>query len=294
MILGEGGEGGFEFSKPRDIAVGPDGNLFVSDAGNHRIVKISPEGQLLATWGQFNDVVQGNAPGGSFNEPWGLTVAPDGTIYVADTWNHRIQHFSADGEFLGMFGFFGQAESPTAFWGPRDVVVDQEGRIFVSDTGNKRIVVFDRDGQPLGSFGSVGVALGQLDETVGLSLGADGRIYVADTWNQRVQVFESSNGSDYQAVSEWPIDGWYGQSLENKPYLATGPEGQICVSDPELYRVLCFDSGGEFLTGWGSFGVGPAQLGLPNGLSFDSEGGLWVADSANNRVMKFTPEFPAP
>src|SRR3972149_197888 len=98
----------------------------------------------------------GEAPGGTFGEPWGVAVAPDGTVYVADTWNHRVQHFSADGRFLGMWGTFGQAETQTAFWGPRDVAVDATGRVYVSDTGNKRIAVFDEDGNPLGEIGGPG------------------------------------------------------------------------------------------------------------------------------------------
>ena len=109
-------------------------------------------------------------PRRNFNEPWGMAVAPDGSVYVADTWNHRIQKFTPDGKFLLMFGFFGQAESPEAFWGPRDVVVDREGRVFVTDTGNKRVVVFDSQGQFITQFGTTGVGLGQLDEPVGIAV----------------------------------------------------------------------------------------------------------------------------
>ncbi len=290
-VLGLGGETELFLEQPRSLALAADGSLYVTDTGNHRILRLSPEGELLDTWGQFADVIQDQAPGGTFNEPWGIAVAPDGSVYVADTWNHRIQRFTAEGEFMGMFGFFGQAEAPEAFWGPRDVVVDEAGRVIVSDTGNKRIVVFSADGLPLGSFGGLGLGLGQLDEPVGIAIGADGRMYVADTWNQRIQVFERVGEVSYQAVAEWPIEGWFGQSLENKPYIAVGPEGRVCISDPEGFRVLCFSSEGEFMTGWGTFGDGPTQLGLPVGLEFTQDGGLWIVDSGNNRLLQYNPDL---
>ena len=63
--------------------------------------------------------------------------------------------------------------------------------------------------------------------------------------------------------------------------------GDVCVSDPEGYRVLCFDSGGEFVMGWGSYGGGDAQFGLPVGVAFAEAGVIWVTDGANDRVMRF-------
>ena len=247
---------------------------------------------VLETWGSFADIQQGEAPGGTFNEPWGVAVAPDGSVYVADTWNHRIQHFTGDGRFLGMFGLFGQAETPDAFWGPRDVAVDQQGRIFVADTGNKRIGIFDSRGASEGSFGSGGYGPGQFSEPVGLAVAEDGTVYVADTWNMRIQGFRESDAGVFEQVAEWLIEGWYGQSLENKPYLAVGPGNVVCASDPEGYRILCFTASGEFVQGWGSLGTGMDQFGLANGLFFDRDGNLWVADSANNRLMRFPVELP--
>ena len=173
------------------------------------------------------------------------------------------------------------------FWGPREVTVDSLGRIYVADTGNKRIVIFDAFGNPIGQFGGFGLTLGTLDEPVGLALDPQGLLYVADTWNQRIQVFEEINPGVFEAILEWPINGWYGQSLENKPYLAVNEDGVICVSDPEGFRILCFDAAGNFLQGWGSYGNSEYQFGLPAGLTFDTNGELWVADTVNNRIMRF-------
>jgi sugar lactone lactonase YvrE len=114
---------------------------------------------------------------------------------------------------------------------------------------------------------------------------------VADTWNQRVQVFDASPASGFPVVAEWHIEAWYGDSLENKPYLAVAPDGMVCASDPEGYRILCFTESGEFVTAFGAYGQGGNQFGLPNGLSFAPDGSLWVADAGNARLMRFAPSL---
>jgi predicted membrane-bound mannosyltransferase/DNA-binding beta-propeller fold protein YncE len=291
LVVGQSGSAPGQFARPRGIAVGLDGSIYVTDTMNHRIQHLSPSGEVISMWGQYANIEEGDAPAGTFNEPWGIAVAPDGTVYVADTWNHRIQHFTAEGEFLGMFGYFGQAGAPEAFWGPRDVVVDSQGRLFVTDTGNKRVVIFDAQGVALGDFGGFGLDLGGLDEPVGLGADNQGRVYVADTWNQRIQIFEDRGEAAFAAISELPIGGWIGQSLDNKPYLAVGADGVVCTTDPESIRVLCFDVNGEFLRGWGEFGSEIWQFGLPVGIAFDPSCSVWVTDSANDRIMFFDLEL---
>jgi uncharacterized protein (TIGR03663 family) len=291
VTIGETGTLSGQFSKPRGLAVAPDGSIYVADSMNHRIQHLSPSGEVLGMWGEFAAGEQGQTPGGTFNEPWGVSVAPDGTIYVADTWNHRIQHFTAEGEFLDTFGHYGQAESPDAFWGPRDAAIDSQGRLFVADTGNKRIVVFDSSGQPMGEFGGFGIVMGTLDEPVGLAISQDGLIYVADTWNQRIQVFADVGDSNFEAVSTWDISGWYGQSLDNKPYLAVGPDGNLCATDPEGPRVLCFNPAGEFITGWGETDAVGVAFGNLVGIGIDPSCGVWVSDSDNGRILRFQLDF---
>ena len=291
IVIGQSGSSPGQFSRPRGIAVAQDGTIYVADTMNHRIQHLSPSGEVLKVWGQYASIVDGEAPGGTFNEPWDIATGPDGTVYVADTWNHRIQHFTSDGEFLEMLGSFGQTGEADAFWGPRAVAIDANGRVFVADTGNKRVVVFNSQGQSLTEFGGFGLELGFLDEPVGLGLDRQGRVYVADTWNQRIQVFEEVSEAFYHAVAEWPVGGWIGQSLDNKPYLAVGDDGTVCTTDPDGYRVLCFEADGEFIRGWGGLGNDDSQFGLPAGIAFDRSCSVWVLDSANDRVMYFDLEL---
>jgi sugar lactone lactonase YvrE len=291
LVIGNEGLSPGEFFRPRDLAIAPDGTIYVVDTANHRVQHLSQSGEVLNVWGSYADISAGNAPGGTFNEPWGIAVSEQGTVYVADTWNHRIQWFSAEGDFLGMLGREGLGEEADAFWGPRDVVVDSDGRVYVSDTGNKRIKVFDQAGNFIVQFGSAGYLPGFLDEPVGLAVDDFDRIYIADTWNQRVQVFDDPV-DQYEPVYEWTLDSWFGQSLENKPYLGIDERGVLCTTDPEGFRILCFNLAGEFLIGWGgAFGLEANQFNILSGIDIADSGAVWVVDSGNHRIMRFQPDI---
>ncbi len=282
-----------QFKKPRNLAVAPDGTFYVADTENHRIQHLDAAGKALQTWGSFADISKGQAPGGTFYEPWSVAIGKDGSVFVADTWNHRIQKFTPEGEFLTMWGYFGQAEAPEAFWGPRSVVIDEAGRVIVSDTGNKRIVIFDDQGKYISQFGTTGMQPGEFNEPTGLAIGPDGTLYVADAWNQRIQAFTPTADGSYAPRNSWDVVGWYGQSLDNKPYLAVAADGHVFASDPEGARILEFTADGKFVRYWGDFGSDTVGLNLPVGLAADAQGSLWVADSGNQRLLHFTlPPIP--
>ena len=280
---------------PRAIAAGLEGDLYVADSRNHRILHIGSDGNLLQEWGRFGDqLANGNAPLGFFNEPWGVAVGPDGSVYVADTWNHRIQKFTSDGKAVMMWGQYGQPvpdmpESNSYFWGPRGIAVDSQGHVYVADTGNKRIVVFDGDGNYITQFGTAGFDPGQFDEPVGVAVARSGIVYVTDTWNQRVQSFTpNEDGTVFLPLSQWDVNAWFGQGLDNKPFIAVDADGNVFVTDPEGYRVIEFTSDGQFLRTWGDFGNEVDGIGIAAGVAVDPDGHVWVTDASNNRILRYT------
>ncbi len=291
-VIGSFGSEPGQLNRPRDLALAEDGSIYVADTENHRIQHFKQDGTLIHQWGSFGDITAGEAPGGTFNQPWGLALGQDGSVYVADLWNHRIQKFTPGGEFIKMWGYFGQAESPEAFWGPRDVAVDSNDQVFVVDTGNKRVVIFDQDGNFISQFGSLGMALGQFDEPVGITIDEADRVYIADTWNQRIQKFEKDAAGEYQPVQEWEVYAWFGESLDNKPYLDIDPQGFLYVTDPEGLRVLEFKDDGTFIRYWGDLGAGLNQFALVGSVAVDPSGGVWVTDTGNNRIMHFPVTNP--
>ncbi|MDW7990827.1 MAG: TIGR03663 family protein [Anaerolineae bacterium] len=285
---GAEGSGPGQFLRPRGIAVAPDGSIYVADSGNHRIQKFTAEGEFVTAWGNFGGCPEQTPPPGAFCEPWGVAVGPDGAVYVADLWAHRVQKFSSEGEFIAQWGFssnYGTDLRPGAFYGPRGIVVAPDGTVYVTDTGNKRVQVFTGDGAYLRMWGSAGTSPGQLNEPVGIALGPDGNLYIADTWNYRVQVLDPLG----KPIRQWPISGWNNPMAEEKPYLAVDREGRVYVTDPGHYRVLVFSAEGEYLYSFGQFGFDPSGFVLPMGIAVGPDGALYVADAGAHRVVVYRP-----
>lgn len=267
-----------QLSEPKDLALGPDGRVYVTEARANRVTVFNREGSLATRWGAAG------TGDGEFNEPWGIAVAPDGEVYVADTWNHRVQRFDASGRFLGKWGILGDTQGqvgvgPGQFWGPRDIAIGADGRVYVTDTGNKRIQVFDRAGTFLAAIGGEGPAPGRLREPVGLTWAGDS-LWVADAWNNRVQQL----GPDGQPISALPVSGWESQAITNKPYLAVSSSGKIIATAPDAGLVLVLDGSSEVRVVSLDSGLrGAAQ---PTGVATAPTGEVYVADSRNGVVLR--------
>jgi uncharacterized protein (TIGR03663 family) len=297
MVVGSLGDGEGQFRLPRSIAMAPDGTIYVADTYNYRIQHFNSDGTFIQQWGSKSPecpypsaATPDNVPSGTFCEPWGIAVGKDGSVYVADTWNNRIQKFTADGQFVTMWGH-GVAQDSNdllGFYGPRGIVVDSLGNVLVTDTGNSRVVVFNANGQPVTQFGSTGVAPGQFAEPVGMALDASGRLYVVDTWNQRIQVFTSDGVGGYAPTTSYEVSGWETTSVNNKPFITIDPKGNIFFTDPDGYRVIELSSTGTIVRYWGNIGSDASSFSLPTGIVADAQGGVWVVDSNNHRLMYFT------
>lgn len=287
-FISKSGSAAGDLNEPRGVHVAQDGSIFVADSNNNRIQQFSQTGELINSWGVYANILEGNAPGGTLNQPWGVATGKDGSIYVVDTFNHRIQKFNSDGQFIKALGVFAQGTSPETIWGPRGIAVGLDGNVFIADTGNKRVVVYDKDLNYITQFGGAGFEAGQFDEPVGIDVSDTGVVAVADTWNRRVQLFSpDESGLVYTQTGEFEVDGWYGQSLDNKPFLTFSPKGTIFVSDPEGGRILEFSLSGDLIQGWQDLSISSELFSRPYGLDFDAQGNLWVSDASMNVIMVF-------
>jgi DNA-binding beta-propeller fold protein YncE len=121
-----------EFVFPSGVAVSPQNEIVVIDRVH--IQRFTPEGELVAAWGKSG------SGDGELNRPLGMTIDPQGYIYVADTGNNRIQKFDLSGRFLVKWGSEGTKDGQ--MMAPAAVAVDEKGNVFVVETGNNRVQEF--------------------------------------------------------------------------------------------------------------------------------------------------------
>lgn len=171
---------------PSGVAVttGTNGasHVFVADAISHRIARFAWDGTFEHEWFAGPDGIPLWAP-------HQLAAAPDGTLWVADTNNHRLAHFTAEGTPIGVLG--GRAPSTWLgfFNAPEGVAVLPDGTVIVADTGNRRLQAFAPDGTFLAAWRGDGPPGTALRRPSGLSIADDGTLWVADREADRVVVF---------------------------------------------------------------------------------------------------------
>ncbi len=296
---------GLPLTTPRSIKIASNGLRVLTDSGNHRVLVLDAENQLVLATGSFcsldsdvNALCQdpdGDGPlepgDGQFNEPWGAALSDTDLLFVSDTWNHRIQVLDLEGQFQTKWGQLGylQPDLPAEtihFFGPRGVDMLPGDQVLVVDTGNKRLMVFREDGSLVQEVGGSGVDLGYFDEPVDIWVDQQtGHTLVTDNWNHRIQLL--TRALDPLATIAIPSGMWNSQDALHKPYIATIPDFGIAVSDPANGQVVFFDVVGQPL-GVIDLTAEATEAALPLGLAYDPQSAeLLVVDSNNHKVWVF-------
>ena len=224
-----------------------------------------------------------------FVGPIAITLDTAGNLYIADTNHFRIVKLDADGNQLTEWGRDGEGQGQ--FWTPNGVAVDGQGNVYVADGGvNHRIQKFDSEGQFLTLWGSRGNGDGQFEQPNDIAVDGQGNIFVVDYQNYRIQKFDLEGNF----LSAWGSQGDQEGQFGRLNRIMVDKAGNVYASDDVNHRISKFDNNGQFLLKWENLpckfptaSVAPPEVEVPAGMWLDSQGRLFVVDSAWNRVCVY-------
>lgn len=273
-----------QLSGPRGVAVDAQGNVHVSEFGNHRIQKFSSGGQPLSVMGG-----KGSRPG-QFDQPFGLAFDARGGLLVAEWGNNRVQRLTATGQPVSAWGNPDGAKSAARgeFSYPQGISVDAQGTMYVTDSRNNRVQVFSSSGQLVNVWGQRGDAPGQFYAPDGIAVDANGNVFVSEYGNNRVQVLTAGG----RFITSWGSKGSGPGEFNGPGGLAIDAQGNVYVADQGNSRIQMFSARGVALMEWGApggaKGTRPGEFNTPIGIAIDRAGSVYVTDFGNNRVQKLS------
>lgn len=309
----EGERLALRFEDPYALAVDATGQLFVADASDHAVRVVTPEGRgrvLAGLPGRYG-WADGAAEQARFFKPLGLALGADGSLFVADSGNHRIRRVAPDGRTStlagsGQRGYRDGAAASAQFSEPSGVAVAADGSVYVADFGNHVVRRIAPDGQVTTVAGSAGqgglvdgaLGVNRLRSPVDLAFDAGGNLLILDRSNHAVRVLASTgqlrtlagNGSAGFA------DGSGNTARFQFPSgLTVDAAGIAYVADTDNQRLRRIDANGQVssLAG-GSFGradgVGTAaRFSNPKDVAWGADGRLWLADRGNRSLRWAAP-----
>lgn len=282
-IYGWGSGSDQQFSGPQGVAVGPDGTIWVTTQGQHRVVGFNPDGSLAAMLyqGEPGDSRFPNA----FIYPVAVAVDPAGLIYIADQQRNAVLVMTRDNRIV------------------RSIFVPTPASIAVS---NNRLVVGSASGfvimTPTGSvikvLGSQGKGIDQFEGVRGVAIGNDGKIYVADQYNNRISAYDS-NGNRQWILStgspgnQKPVEQSVISTTSAEPANMQIPAGmtidaasRVVIADPFGFDLTALSSkNGALVSKYGAPGTTDGQFVYPSSVAYDAQRDWFVvADSGNARV----------
>jgi sugar lactone lactonase YvrE len=233
------------------LAVDPHGTVYVAHWNSHKVAAYAPSGEILREWGK-----KGTGEG-EFQLPGSIAIGPDDLLYVPDQGNSRVQKFTREGRFVGKWGergsapgqFGGTQPAGGRFAGPQFVAFDRAGNVYTTDAALDRVQKFTANGKLLAFWGT-----------------------------------ESSEPGGFGPP---PLNKDGTPGMGGPIALCVDRKDRVWVSATNN-RVQQFTNAGKYLRGMGGAGTEAGRFHLPHGIVLDSRNCLYVADTMNARIQKFS------
>jgi sugar lactone lactonase YvrE len=280
---GSRGSGDGQFESIVDLAVARNGDVYIIDDCGHRLHRFTATGSFLSN--QFF----AEPPEGRFGIwvsgwPVAVTTAPDGSIYVADNANRRVERitFGASGMALRQKDIIVFNENYLV----DDIVAAHDGGIYTAAMNSRFIDSYSPSGFRLGRWGPVvtgGFSGAEYESALSLAVAPDGNMYVVDSIDNYV-IYFSPSGS---RLGAWGRKGSGEGEFESPHAIAVATDGTVFVADTGNHRVQYFTANGSFLGSFGAFESGKGQFYGPSSLAVAPDGTVYVGDDHTCRIQYF-------
>jgi len=287
---------------PTGIVADPSGRLWVADPYHDRFAIFATDGTFVEFWGgsgkgpgQF-DLTRTNGDGYG-----AIAFEPNGSFFVLDAGNLRVQKFDAQRTFVKTWGGFGPG--PNQYQDPVGIAVGPDGRLHVLDDVRGVVETHDPDGNVLGSFDAFkSVGGGAFNGANSLAVDTAGNLYVSAVDPNEVRRFDP----DGKLTLTYGAPGSGGGAFADQPgSISVDGAGRLYVTQGpgrgDHPGVLVFEPDGRYLGGWGSIGSAKGQITFPTGILVDGSGEAYVGDAGSlpgfggeSRIQKFRPPRFAP
>lgn len=270
---------------PQGVAVDPQGNVWVIEAGKGRFQIFAPDGTFLETWGskgtaagEFDFAVRGLSDWAGNHGDLAFDAA--GNLYVVDPGNHRVQKFAPDRSFLLAWGDEGKGDGQ--FLAALSIAIGPDGSIYVSDADRRDIQKFDADGRFLEITGEYELNDGKPSAPAGVAVDGEGFVWVTDQANHRIARFDP----DGIFLDAWGVRGTRPGELLNPRDLAIDAAGLIYVIDSNVHRVQLFAPDGRFLAETRSNPTNPESFTAPQAIALGRDGIVYISDDFSIHALQ--------
>ena len=263
-------------SQPWGVTVGDSGEIVVAErkALYHCVSTFAQNGERIGTFGAM-----GSAHG-KFNHPTSVAFDSAGNFLVVDGDNHRIQKFTAEGNFTTAVGRKGSEDME--FELPVGIGFNPTNKkVYVCDRRNHRVQILNEDLAFSSSLGSRGSGDGQFNCPWDVAFDSSGSVCVADSGNHCIQVFTQEG----KFLKKFGKRGRGEGELNLPSSICIDSNDIVYVTELDNHRVSIFTSQGKFIRSFGTKGTKLGEFNKPRGIAVDRSGQIYVSDTNNNRVQ---------